>query len=212
MSQFLKTFLIVALLLTATTSLAQRRTPVELPTDGTLETADQPRLGDGAAPLEIVVFEDYKCPHCRDFSQDVLPELMADYIDSGSAKLIMLNFPLPLGEDSVTAALASECVYAQDKDAYWTYHEALFTAQEDPSSTWATVERLSDIAADIPEVDSEELASCIEDETYLDLVEAERAMGAAAGVRGTPSVFINGAPAPADLDGLMSSLDEALND
>ena len=212
MSQFLKTCIIFALLFGFTTSLAQRRAPAALPTDGTLETTNQPTLGDAAAPLEIVVFEDYKCPHCRDFSQAVLPELMADYIDSGNAKVIMLNFPLPLGEDSVTAALASECVYAQDKDAYWTYHEALFAAQEDPNSTWATAERLSEIAADISAIDSEELASCIEDETYLDLVEAERAMGAAAGVRGTPSVFVNGVLAPADLAGLLSSLDEAQTD
>ena len=47
-------------------------------TDGSHEAAEidyenQPFLGDENAPVEIIEFGDYKCPHCGEFNSSVLP-------------------------------------------------------------------------------------------------------------------------------------------
>jgi protein-disulfide isomerase len=45
-----------------------------------------------------------------------------------------------LGEDSLSAVLASECANEQGK--FWEYHDALFHNQQGENSGWASKEKL----------------------------------------------------------------------
>lgn len=45
-------------------------------------------LGDPDAPVTIYEYSSFTCPHCKNFHIDVLPQLKADYIDTGKVKLI----------------------------------------------------------------------------------------------------------------------------
>ena len=159
---------------------------------GELDLSGQPMLGQEDAPAEIAVFEDFKCPACQFFDAEVMPQLERELIDTGQARFYFLNFPF-LGPDSTTAAIAGECVYNQDQAAFWDYKTLLFRAQGPESEEWATPAFLTGIARDnLPQLDADALQSCIEDETYAEQVAAERDMGNAAGVQGTPSVYVNG--------------------
>lgn len=157
-----------------------------------LDLSGQPLLGQEDAPVEIAVFEDFKCPACQFFDAEVMPQLERELIDTGQARFYFLNFPF-LGPDSTTAAIAGECVYNQDEAAFWEYKTLLFRAQGPESEEWATPAFLAGIARDnLPQLDADALQSCIEDETYAEEVAADRDMGNAAGVQGTPSVYVNG--------------------
>lgn len=156
----------------------------------------QPLLGDPDAPVEVIVFEDFKCPACRNFEEGVLPQLEDAYIEPGQVKLRFVNYPIPLGEDSVTAALAAECAFEQNENAFWEYKTVVYRLQGQQNQRWATPSRLTEIAAEyVPDLDTEDLRACIDEERYIDLVNADKAMGVGAGVRGTPSVFVNGVQA-----------------
>ena len=48
----------------------------------------------------------------------------------------------------MTAAEAAESVRSQNPDAFWSYYEALYAAQGDETTEWATPERLVQIAKD----------------------------------------------------------------
>lgn len=45
-------------------------------------------LGDPDAPVELIEYASYTCPHCASFHQSVMPELKANYIDTGKVKLV----------------------------------------------------------------------------------------------------------------------------
>lgn len=153
---------------------------------------DQPVLGAEDAPVEIAVFEDFKCPACKYFDENVHPQIKRELIDTGKARIYFLNFPF-IGPDSRTAALAGECVYNQNNDAFWEYKTFVFRSQGPESQEWATPAALADIArANVPAIDADAMQSCTEQATYDDQVTADYDMGNAAGVSGTPSVYVNG--------------------
>ena len=160
--------------------------------DGELNYEGQPVLGDANAPVTIAVFEDFKCPACAFFEENAFPQIERELVDTGEAKIVFFNYPF-LGPDSTTAAIASECAYTQSESAFWEYKTILYRSQGPESQQWATSARLTELAETyIPDLDSEALNACIEERTFEDEVAAEREMGTAAGVQGTPSVFVNG--------------------
>jgi len=59
----------------------------------TAEAADPAITGDmvlGApdAPVEVIEYASFTCPHCATFHTNVLPQLKADYIDSGQVRFV----------------------------------------------------------------------------------------------------------------------------
>lgn len=160
--------------------------------DGTLDLSEQPFIGAEDAPITVVAFEDFKCPHCATFEETVFPKLERDFIRDGKVKFYFVNFTIPLGQGSITAALASECVFEQNPEAVWEYNTFVFRSQQPGTQEWATPSFLTELADTyLPDIDTGALRSCIDDERYLERVQNERAMGAAAGVQGTPTVFVN---------------------
>ena len=160
-----------------------------------LGTAGQPTLGSSDATVEVVEFADFKCPACSVFKTQVFPQLKSDYIDTGKIRFSFLNFPLPLGPDSWTAANAVECVYHEiGNQAFWDYYHGLFVNQGPEHRTWATPDLLVQLAEDYIDepVDTDSLRSCIVNERYRGEAERDREIGAAAEIPGTPTVFVNG--------------------
>ena len=160
---------------------------------GEFDLEGQPVIGDPDAPITMIAFEDFKCPACRNFEEGVFPLIENDYIRSGQVKFHFINYPIPLGQDSFTAAVAAECAFAQSEDAFWDYKTILYRSQESEGRAWATPSKLEDLAQTyVPELDSSELRACIDEERYLDEVNADKEMGVVAGVQGTPTLFVNG--------------------
>ncbi len=155
----------------------------------------QPTLGPSDAPVEVIEFGDFKCPACKAFHEQAFPQLESNYINSGQIQFAFLNFPLPLGEDSWTAADGAECVYQQAGDeAFWNYYDAVYANQGPESETWATPDLLVQLAQDYTdqEIDTGSLRQCINDQEYRNEVERDRNMGRTAEIPGTPTIFVNG--------------------
>lgn len=158
----------------------------------------QPMLGSKDAPVRIVEFADFKCPSCRLFDQDILPMIKTDFIDTGIAQFYFINYPIvsPNG-DSTTAAIAGEAVYHQNPEAFWPFYDAVFANQQDEKQTWATLDNLVQIAREANlSINFDLLQKDIEDSNFAEQVKGDVAIGNRAGVRGTPTVFINGKELP----------------
>tara|TARA_R110002049_G_scaffold217975_2_gene389444 strand:- start:95 stop:703 length:609 start_codon:yes stop_codon:yes gene_type:complete len=56
-------------------------------TDAVIEIPDMV-MGAPDAPVEIIEYASFTCPHCATFHADVLPQLKADYIDTGKVRLV----------------------------------------------------------------------------------------------------------------------------
>lgn len=143
---------------------------------------DRHVYGDRDAPLTVVEHGDFECPFCA-AAAPVLKALVDG--SDGRVRLVFRHFPLFTRHPfALTAALASEEAGAQGR--FWELHELLFRHQVDLSDPQlvALAERagLADPAAVAGERAQRHRAA----------VEADYADGGATGVRGTPTLFVDG--------------------
>ena len=136
----------------------------------------------------IDIWEDPQCPVCKNFE-----DANGDYIESlvrdkkATVRFHVLSF---LGDESVRAANASFC--AADEGQYLDFHHALYAVQSplENSGFWSN-EKLAAIGAKIG-ISSKKFADCVNKGSKIDLVKANYDSMEKFGVKGTPTVFING--------------------
>jgi len=157
-------------------------------THGSISTSlGSPILGNPNAPITIVEFGDYQCHQCYNWFHNTKPMIMRDYIDTGKANLIFVDFAF-LGKDSPKASQATYC--ADDQNMYWEYHKSLYNSQESKiDSGWANSERLKAFAFNL-NLDMELFNECLDSEKYSKRVQYNSQQARDNGVRGTPGFFI----------------------
>jgi protein-disulfide isomerase len=122
-----------------------------------------------------------------------MPRLLAELVESGRVHYVVKDFPLEnIHPQARDAAIAARC--AGEQDAYWPMHDALFAQQQ----AWTEAapqhnEYFTTMAGELS-LDTAAFTDCLESGQPDLLVQANLAEGAALGVRGTPSFFINGYP------------------
>jgi protein-disulfide isomerase len=101
--------------------------PLVLVETSAAEPSEQ-ALGDPNAPVTIIEYASLTCPHCAQFTKEVLPELKERYIVPGKVRLIYRDFPLD--ERALMAAALAHCA---GPDRYFGFIDVLFETQ----SGWA---------------------------------------------------------------------------
>jgi len=157
---------------------------------GSVSTAlGSPILGNPDAPITIVEFGDYQCHQCHNWFVNTKPMIMRDYIETGKANLVFVDFAF-LGKDSPKAAQATYC--ADDQNKYWEYHGTLYTSQESKiDNGWANTERLKAFAFSL-NLDMELFNECLDSDKYSKRIQYNSQQARDNGVNGTPGFFIVG--------------------
>ena len=154
-----------------------------------LTVADLPSLGPVNAPVTIVEFGDLECPDCR-MEAPILRHNVAETFAS-QVRLYFKDFPLgSIHPWARAAAIAGRCVYHQDAKAFWDFYDWIYENQQEiePDNlnskilAWAGQNGL----------DARRLGGCIETKASEPEVDRSLAEGRSLGVRGTPTLFING--------------------
>ena len=150
-------------------------------------------LGDPNAPVKVAVYEDFQCPICRQFSETIEPQIIQNDVVTGKVYYQFKQFPF-LDDRSTTkeshqAANASMCAAAQNK--FWDYHDMLFANWTGENVGSFTDKRLVAFAQDLG-LNMNEFNTCFQNNTYKDQINKDLAEGQAAGVTGTPSIFVDG--------------------
>ena len=83
----------------------------------------------GAGPVALIEFADFECPFCRAHVEDVQPEIVKAFIDTGVVRHVFLNNPLAIHPRAEQASAAALCAGNQGK--FWEMRDALF---ENPSA------------------------------------------------------------------------------
>ena len=150
-----------------------------------IDTAGAVPRGDQTAKVSLVIFEDFQCPFCERFTSDALVKIEKDYVNKGKVKLFFKHFPLTqIHPYAQKASEAAAC--AQDQAKFWEYHDILFKNQEKLG-----VDDLKKYAADLG-LDTATFNSCLDSGVKKNLVDKDASDGDAAGVTGTPTIFVNG--------------------
>ena len=136
--------------------------------------------------LLLTEFGDFKCPHCANFALNILPSLEKDLIETGTIRFEYRHYPF-LGRESFDAAEASEC--ARDQGKFNEYHLELYRLTSLEKSH--TPELLRETAAEM-DLDPSAFDQCLQSGMKQTRVMEDREYGRTLGVRGTPTLFING--------------------
>lgn len=152
---------------------------------------NDPMLGDKDAKVMIIEFSDFQCPFCRKFWREALASIRKEYVDTGKAKLVYRDFPLSGHPAAHISAQASECAHEQGK--YWEMHDKMFSEQDKQGEGTVTYgeNELKKWAKEIG-LNTNQFNQCLSSGKYKAEVDKDFQDGNAAGVTGTPTVYVNG--------------------
>lgn len=138
--------------------------------------------GPDDALVTIVTFSDFECPYCA----RLVPVLEAVRAHHPEVRIVFRHMPLPFHPRAELAAEAAVAASVQGK--FWAMHDRIF-AQKDKLER-ADLERHARAIG----LDMDEFRRALDERRYREAVASESASGTALGVRGTPTLFINGTP------------------
>ena len=165
-----------------------------------IATNDQPSLGSANAAVTIVMFTDYQCPSCASI-HPALERVVNE--NAGKVRLVTRDFPLSQHAEAFKAAEAAEAAREQGK--YWEYIHVLMQNQ-----ATLGVDKLKSFAGELG-LDRARFDTALDSGKFAEMVQRDVDDGMKLGLKGTPSVFINGRRVTAkSYEELKASVDAAL--
>jgi protein-disulfide isomerase len=146
-------------------------------------------LGEPSAPALVVEYGDLKCPVCATYAEEVIPEIVANEVRNGRARIEFRNF-IVIDEQSEEAGAAAIAAGAQGRG--WNFIEIFYANQGFESEPYADEGFLTAVAraAGVPNLgrwSRERLSAATREEVEKTTHEAEQV-----GFSGTPSFAVGG--------------------
>jgi protein-disulfide isomerase len=140
-------------------------------------------LGDPDAPVTIIDFSDWACPHCQEY-REVLEMTLLEYVLAGQVKFEFRVLPTAGGMTTVFAAQVAECAEDLQEGGFWQSYILLFDLalanDYDQDTISATIAQELD-------VDEDELLACAEDARQ---VLTDATLANEMGISGTPGIMV----------------------
>lgn len=166
-------------------------------------------LGDPDAPVEVIEYASYTCPHCANFHASLYPQLKADYIDTGKVRFIYRE--VYFDRFGLWASMLARCsgdtrFFGISSVLYEKQRE--WTAGGDPVQISANLRQIGKIAG----LEDEALDACMSDGTKAQsLVDWFTENTERDDINSTPTFLINGLKLEGSwLSGLLPAIDAAL--
>jgi protein-disulfide isomerase len=138
-------------------------------------------VGPAKGKSTVVVFTDYKCPHCKHLN-DAFKPVIKRFREQ--VRFVFPDFPLREGGPSELLAIGGQCAHEQKK--FLEFHDLVFDKLND-----AKMVTPEDFAKAL-KLDEKQFQACLSGSSAKSLVARGRAEGERLGVSGTPTIFING--------------------
>ena len=144
-------------------------------------------IGAADAPVTVTIYEDFLCPHCKTFN-DEISETLNELQESGQVKIeyYMLTY-LDAGGRTSSRQSSNAFACAMGEGFGEEYFHGLY---ENFGKAW-NADQLIDLANQVGEP-SEGFAGCVNNLEHDAWTNANMQVAQQNGVQGTPSVFING--------------------
>lgn len=147
-------------------------------------------VGPPNAPVTIEFFTDFQCPQCARY-EPMIKSLQAEFPDK--VRLVLRHWPLREHEHARVAAYAAEAAASQGR--FWQMVEALYRTQW----MWAKAPAPQVIFRDQAKaigLDLDQFEKDMDNPDVQQRIEADQDRGDQVGVKGTPTVVINGYNVP----------------
>ncbi len=154
-----------------------------------LKTDGLPRLGKPDAPLTIVEISDFQCPFCKEEAKMLRDNLIGTY--RTQVKMYFQDFPIEvLHPWAKLAAIAGRCVFRQNAEAFWQYHDWIFERQQE-----ITAENFRSKLMEFAQgksLDVLQLGRCLDKRETEAEIDRSIANARDLQVSSTPTLFVNG--------------------
>lgn len=150
--------------------------------------------GAADAPVTLIEYASFTCPHCASFHEYVYRPLKANYIETGKVKMVFRD--VYFDRVGLWASMVARCGGAE---RFWGMAELMMKTQSDwarsgdPVAITAELKKIGRLAG----LDDAQLQACMQDEaTAKSLVSWSEKNMTADDVQGTPTLIINGEKHP----------------
>lgn len=147
-------------------------------------------MGAEDAPVTLIEYASYTCPHCANFHSGAYKQLKADYIDTGKVKFIYREVYFDLY--GLWASLVARCA---GPEKFFGISDLIYSGQ----STWTRAGGASEIVDELRKIgrlagiETETLEACLADGVKAQtLVSWYQENAEADGIQSTPSFILNG--------------------
>jgi protein-disulfide isomerase len=148
-------------------------------------------LGPANAPVRIEEFGDFECPPCGIF-HPILQQMEQEFGDK--LQVTFREFPLvPTHQHALAAASAAEAAGLQNK--FWEMHDLLYDHQADWKKEFDVRPIFEGYAKQIG-LDVERYKRDVNGDLVAQRIFQDGKRGHSLGVKGTPTVFLNGREVP----------------
>ena len=146
-------------------------------------------LGDENAPINIIEYASFTCPHCRSFHEGAFKKLKADYIDTGEVRFTYRE--IYFDRFGLWSSIIARC---GGQEKFFAISDMLFTKQAEwtKGSPAEVAEKLRRIGLTAG-LSQDDVQACFSDsEKAQTLVAWFEEKSATDGITSTPSFMING--------------------
>ena len=147
-------------------------------------------MGKADAPVTIIEYASFTCPHCAAFEAEVFPEIKKNYIDTGKVRFILRE--VYFDRYGLWASMMARC---GGEMRFFGVAEMLFKGQkewlngQDPAATAENLRKIGRSAG----LTDDQLNACLSDEAMATaLVDWYNANEVKDGVNATPTFLVNG--------------------
>jgi protein-disulfide isomerase len=146
-------------------------------------------MGKADAPVTMLEFASFTCPHCAAFTNDVLPQLEKAYVDTGKVKIVFRQFPLN-GLD-LRAGMMARCA---PREQYFNISKVLFKQQQswalsDPNAALSALAQIGGMAG----LPKDKFDACLADNAVADaIIKLGQEAQADYKVNATPTFVVEG--------------------
>jgi len=146
-------------------------------------------IGSNDAIVKIKVYSSLTCPHCANFHMKVVPEIKKEYVESGKAQLIFLDFPL-----DQAAFNASKLLHCVDEKKQIIFLDTIYETQD----KWTSGSSINVINKNLKKIvenlgiSSKQFEKCLINEDISDKILNGRIEAAKKySIDSTPTIVIN---------------------
>lgn len=139
-------------------------------------------LGDPEAPVTVVEFADFACPHCQTY-HETAKQFIEEFVVTGQARFEYRMFPVVDPTFSTYTAQLVECADTLRPGAFWEAHDIMFELGSRGRFNNDTARTLAERMG----LNHGELVSCASD---AEQVLIDQQFGIDMGIQSTPSIMI----------------------
>ena len=147
-------------------------------------------LGSEDAPVTVIEYASYTCPHCKTFHENVFKDLKANYIDTGKVRFIYRE--AYFDRYALWAGMVARC---GGETKYFGISDMMFKEQSD----WTKGDTPGEVADNLRKIgrraglSNEQIDACLKDEDKAEaMIAVYQENFERDGITGTPSFMIDG--------------------